>query len=148
MHKGRVLLVVAVVSLVLLSGSVALAQQWSYEDGTYRGIFADGSEIQVSIQLSLVDNVVTAIRFRGLAYNDTDYRDSETDEVIAGLLVQHEELIDYLIGKDIRSAMDDLYQPGEIVDSTVADTFTGATLRGNKIVSAIRDALSRGVYSY
>ncbi len=141
------MLFVGLLAMLLMVSSAVVAQQWSYEDGTYRGIFADGSEIQVSIQLTLENNIVTAIRYRGLAYRGVDYRASE-DEAIVGMLEQHEELIQYLVGKDIRSAMDDLRQPGEIVDTTVADTYTGATLRGNKVISAIRDALSRGIYSY
>ncbi len=147
MVRGLQTVLFVMLVAVIVSGSSVAATQWNYEDGTYRGIFADGSEIQVSIQFTLADNIITNIRFRGLAYRGVDYRASE-DEMTVGLLEQHEELIQYLVGKDIRSSLDDLRQPGEIVDTTVADAFTGATLRGNKIISAMRDALNRGVYSY
>ncbi len=141
-------LVVAVAGYGLISQSPdASAVQWGYEDGTYRGIFADGNEIQVSIQFTLDDNVITAISFRGLNYRGNDYRSSD-DLMIKGLFEQYQELIQYLVGKDIRASLEDLRQPDLIVESTVVDTFTGATLRGNKIMSAMRDALNRGVYSY
>ncbi len=151
--KRYVLLTVLVLAVVVAGyGFVsespeAIAAQWGYEDGTYRGIFADGNEIQVSIQFTLEENIITAISFRGLAHRGTDYRSSD-NAMVKGLLEQHEELIQYLVGKDIRTSLEDLRQPGLIVESKVVDTFTGATLRGNKIMSAMRDALNRGVYSY
>lgn len=143
MKKVTMLLVVL---LVLTTVGLASAVEKDYEDGTYRGVFVDGAEVQVNIQFTLKGNVIEDIRFRHLAYRGTDYR-KDDNPVINGLLKQHEELIAYLVGKDIREHLKDLYTPGNIV-STEVDTFTGATLRGNKIISAMRDALNRGVYSY
>lgn len=40
-----------------------------------------------------------------------------------------------------------MYEPGDIVKEEV-DGFTGATIRAGKIISAVRDGLNRGVYSY
>lgn len=122
--------------------------QVSHEDGTYRGIFADSGDIQVSLQFTLVDNVVTDIRFRWLFYRGIDYRTNpQNDPFILGIRQQYQALIDHLVGKDIRFALKDLYQPGDIVQWEV-DGRTGATLRSSKIISAARDALNRGVYSY
>ena len=76
-----------------------------------------------------------------------DYRTEKEDPVIIGLREQHETLAKYLIGKDIRVSLGDLYEPGNIVTGTV-DTYTGATIRAGKVISAIRDGLNRGVYRY
>ncbi len=38
------------------------------------------------------------------------------------------------------------YQPENVVDDI--DGYSGATLRGAKVLSAIRDGLNRGVYSW
>lgn len=177
---------VGILSLVIFS-LIALQQpetnisasshEVDYEDGTYRGVFIDREEIQVNVQFSLENNVITDINFRRLFYSGTDYLSSEED-IIIGLNEQHQELLDYLKGKHI-SALNDLYEPGEIVQNEVtdtntgatsdedysdeeytdgdssatpnddeADTYTGATLRSGKIISAVRDALNRGVYRY
>ncbi|MCG5517296.1 MULTISPECIES: FMN-binding protein [Ectothiorhodospira] len=43
----------------------------------------------------------------------------------------------------------ELYSPGEVVtENAEVDGFTSATIRSSKVISAIRDALNRGVYSY
>lgn len=113
-----------------------------YDDGVYRGVFLDGGEFQVNVQFTLEDNVVTEARFRHLQYRDTDYLDSD-DDVVVGLREQHEALLEHLIGTDIRDSLEDLYTPDFVEDF---DGYSGATLRGNKVISAIRDALNRGVY--
>ncbi len=118
----------------------------SYEDGRYRGIYVDGDEVQVVVQFDLEDNIVQSVRFRQLYYSGVDYQDSE-DETIQGLEQQHIDAFEYLIGKDIRDHLSDLYNP-EDLDIDDVDAFSGATIRSNKIISAIRDALNRGVYSY
>jgi len=144
-----VFLAIAMVIALALAGCGEAAApepaEVSYEDGTYRGVFIDSGEIQVNVQFTLEDNIVTAARFRHLAYGGMDYRDSE-DSTVQGLLDQHEQLLEYLEGKDIREALDDLFEPGNIVTDEI-DGYSGATLRGNKIISAARDALNRGVYS-
>ena len=121
--------------------SAPAATVLSYEDGTYRGVYGE-TDNQVTIELTLKDNVVTKISFRNLAYRGVNYRTS-TEEGIVTLRNQYQALIDYLVGKDIRVSLGDLYKPGQIVDAV-----GGATLRSAKIISAIRDALNRGVYAY
>lgn len=65
------------------------------------------------------------------------------DEKIAAVGKQYTDLGDYLVGKDINAVLD-LYDPAGIASDV--DGFTGATLRSNKPVSAVFDALNRGVY--
>ncbi len=119
----------------------------SYEDGTYRGFFADRGDIQVAVEFKLENNKVASISFRQLYYGNKDYRTEKEDQLIVGLKGQHEQLINYLVGKDITVSLSDLYKPENIVKENV-DTFTGATLRSGKVISAVRDALNRGVYKY
>jgi uncharacterized protein with FMN-binding domain len=121
-----------------------------YEDGTYRGGFVDGGKQQVGVEFKLKNNVVTDISFRTLLYGNTDYRAEKTDPKILAYTEQYNELISYLKGKDIRSALEDIYKPAAIAsDKTIGvDSLTGATLRSGKVVSAIKDGLNRGVYSY
>ena len=76
-----------------------------------------------------------------------DYLKEEADETVIGLKKQYEELLGYLIDKDIRESIAAMYEPGDIVKEEV-DGFTGATIRAGKIISAVRDGLNRGVYSY
>lgn len=119
----------------------------SFENGTYRGIFADRGDIQVAVEFKLEDNKITEISFRQLFYSGKDYRTEKEDVTMIGLREQHEALINHLVGKDVRTALNDLYTPGNIVTEDV-DVFTGATLRSGKIISAIRDGLNRGIYKY
>lgn len=116
----------------------------SYENGTYRGIYGDSGEMQVSIQFALEDGVLKNLSFRHLAYRGTDYRRMEENDPFYGLLTQHQQVLEYLDGKPLETIFD-LYVPGDFVEDV--DTFSGATIRGNKILSAIRDGLNRGIYS-
>lgn len=144
-------LAVLLVSLLVLSAvGTAIAaghggDSYAYEDGTYRGVFIDRGGVEVVVQFSLVDDVVTSARYRLLAYRGSDYLDPETDQ-IAAWASQYDQVLEHLIGKNIDEHIGDLYQPGDFVDDV--DTFTGATVRANKVRSALQDALNRGVYSY
>jgi hypothetical protein len=94
-----------------------------YEDGTYRGIFADRGDIQVAVEFRLKNNYVTNINFRQLFHRTggvaIDYRTEQENEVIIGLREQHQQLINYLVGKDIRKSLSDLYEPGFIADDLI-----------------------------
>lgn len=144
--KKFIFVLLLFVSSTALIGCQSAEEVASYEDGRYRGVYIDSSGVEVVVQFDLVDNVVTAISFRALNYSGVNYRTSE-DLNIIGLRGQYQEAIDYLKDKDIREALVDLYDPEEIGVGDF-DAFTGATIRSNKIVSAVRDALNRGVYSY
>lgn len=116
-----------------------------YQDGTYRGIFIDGDAIQVNVQIELENGIVTAASFRHLRRDD-DYHLEADQEPYKSVIQQYQEALDYLIGKDIATHLNALYTPEKIV-TTEVDGYTAATLRSNKILSAIRDALNRGPYS-
>ena len=117
----------------------------SYEDGTYRGAFIDRDDVQVNVQFTLRNNVIESIGYRRLSHRGIDYLEPE-DERTEALAEQHKQILEYLEGKDIRAHLADLYEPGQFVDDV--DGFSGATIRANKVVSAIRDGLNRGVYVY
>lgn len=120
--------------------------QPTYENGTYRGAFSDGGYIQVNVEFKLENNIVKSMQLKHLFYKDVDYIKSK-DEKVLGLKAQYDKLAAHLVDKDIRTSLADLYKPENIVKDKV-DTFTGATLRSGKVISSVRDALNRGVYSY
>ncbi|UMZ72694.1 FMN-binding protein [Natranaerofaba carboxydovora] len=121
----------------------SIPEDVSFEDGTYRGIFADREETQVNVQFTLEDNEITDIGHRLLAYDGIDYLEDESVEAVKE---QHKQVLDHLEGQDIREVLPDLYEPGEFVDDI--DGFSGATVYSNKEKSAILDALNRGVYRF
>jgi len=116
------------------------------EDGTYRGVFIDGDSIQVNLQFTLTDGVVTDAGFRHLRRDD-DYHLETVEEPYKSVIRQYKEALDHLEGKDIGESLANLYHPQEVV-STEVDGYTAATIRSSKIISAVRDGLNRGVYSY
>ncbi|MCK8817215.1 hypothetical protein MWH28_07560 [Natroniella sulfidigena] len=116
-----------------------------FEDGRYRGVFKDRGDDQVAVQIALEDNVVTDVTYRHLYHSGIDYRDLEEGDDLYPIVEQFEQVADYLEGEDIRESLPALYEPGDIVDDV--DIASGATLRANKVISATRDALNRGVYA-
>lgn len=115
----------------------------TYEDGRYRGIFADRGVQQVSIQFHLADNVLENLSYRHLYHSGTDYRQIGDDHALYPVVQQHQQILDHLDGQPL-SAVFDLHAPGDFIDDI--DGFTGATVRANKVLSAIRDGLNRGIY--
>ena len=151
MKKGFLLLLFVFFTGTFLVGCGETEERRSFEDGTYRGTFSDRGEMNVSIQITLEDNIVTAIRHRHLFYRGVDYLDDEASDTIKGIAEQHKLAIQYLIGKDIRDALAHLYEPGEYVDFgeyAEVDGFAGATIYSHKDISAIVDALNRGVFRF
>jgi uncharacterized protein with FMN-binding domain len=177
--KKSLVLLTAVVFVLIAAGHAPASKKGnppgkpfevSYEDGTYRGIYGE-AEIQVAVEFTLVNNVVIdepnfRITFRRLFYGGKDYRPANAEDHIKGLREQHQALLGYLVGLDIRDVLEHLYEPGKIVQFDVdkpqtavgeqpnprgtpdIDVYTGATLRSGKVISAIRDGLNRGVYRY
>lgn len=115
-----------------------------FDDGTYRGIFEDRDAEQVGIQFTLEGDVITEASFRHMYYGGDDYLEAEEDTPIAAFRDQYEQALEHLVGQSV-DAIDDLYEPGDFVDDM--DGFSGATIRGNKMASAMNDGLNRGVYS-
>lgn len=114
-------------------------------DGRYRGVFSDGGEMQVNVQFDLRDGQLSNISYRHLAYRGDDYRALDEDDDLYPVWVQHQQLIEGLEGQPL-TAIFALYEPERLAEDI--DGYSGATLRGNKVHSAFRDALSRGVYSW
>ncbi len=117
-----------------------------YEDGTYRGIFADRDAIQVNVEFTLADGKVAEASFRHLRRDD-DYFLGTEEEPYKSVVRQYKEALEHLVGKDLAEHLDDLYHPEETV-STRVHGYTAATIRSSKIISAVRDGLNRGVYRY
>ena len=125
-----------------------------HPNARYRGIYDDRGENQVTVQFMLEDDHFADMGFRHLAYGGIDYYAPEdvpdgyvfSPAAIEGMAEQYEAALEYLEGKHI-SALSDLYQPGELgLEPEEVDGMTAATIRGSKIISAIRDALNRGPY--
>jgi uncharacterized protein with FMN-binding domain/predicted heme/steroid binding protein len=117
----------------------------TYLDGIYRGHFSDRGEMQVSLQFSLRDNHLHDIELRYLAYAGIDYLKLAEDHPSYPVLLQYRQAIAHLQDQPLANLFD-LYSPADVVEDI--DAFTGATLRGSKIISAVRDALNRGVYQW
>ena len=127
-----------------------------YPDGRYRGAFHDRGVQQVGIQFHLEKNTLHDLSYRVLAHAGNNYLDPEHNdnpwpaEDLKVLTEQHEQLLEYLEGRDI-SEIAALYNTEILADDVegtgeIADTWTGATVRGTKIINAIRDGLNRGIY--
>jgi len=120
--------------------------QEGFQDGTYRGTYVDTDSIQVALEFRLKDGIVTEFEFRYLK-RDEDYFIGTEEEPYRSVIAQYQELVDHLVGRDLSERLSDLYYPEDIIQTSV-DGYTSATVRSSKIISAIRDALNRGVYSY
>ncbi|MDR5891224.1 cytochrome b5-like heme/steroid binding domain-containing protein [Halomonas mongoliensis] len=114
-------------------------------DGRYRGVFSDGGEMQVNVQFDLRDGRLSNISYRHLAYRGEDYRRLDEDDDLYPVWAQHQQLAEALEGQPL-TAIFALYEPERLAEDI--DGYSGATLRGNKVHSAFRDALNRGVYSW
>ena len=110
-----------------------------YKDGTYRGYFAE----QVVVQFSLEKNNIKDVKLRKLFYNGTDFNAIKEGDPLYPIVKQHQQLVKYLDGKPL-STIFDLYQPKNFINDV--DTYSGATLRTSKVLSAIVDGLNRGTY--
>lgn len=114
-----------------------------YKDGTYRGLFSDGGTQQVSIQFNLENNTLKDLSYRHLFYKDTNFGQAKPEDKHYPVLLQNQQILDYLSGKPLVTIFD-LHKPGNFI--TDIDTYTGATVRASKVLSAIRDGLNRGPY--
>jgi len=120
------------IGVLILSSTVFGA---IHRDGTYRGFYDE----QVEVEFKLENDVVTTAKYRGLSYKGIDYNKSK-DAMVIELKEEHEALLTHLEGKNITESLDDLYNPGDI-------EMAGATIRSNKVRSAIQDGLNRGAYN-
>jgi len=114
-----------------------------YADGVYRGSYMEDGYEQVALEFTLENGVFTSIAYRALQYKGADYLSADASVPMRQVKDQFEQLIAYLVGKDVAS-VNDLYQPGQIAAD--ADAFAGATIRAPKVISSIWDALNRHAY--
>lgn len=114
-----------------------------YADGTYRGSYMEGGGEQVALEFVIKDGHFVSVTYRTLQYKGEDYLSDSASETVRKIAAQFNELIGYLEGKPV-SSVNDLYRPGEIASDV--DTFTSATLRAPKVISAIWDGLGRHTY--
>ncbi len=154
MYVSRYLLVppatLAVAFAMLMSGCAAgprhaQIEEYHHPDATYRGTFVDEGVIQVNLEFTLRDGVVTEASFRHLVGAIPEYNLDTEEEPYRSVVAQYEEALQHLVGKPLARHLRDLYEPGRVVSLEV-DGYSGATIRANKILSAIRDALNRGPY--
>lgn len=114
-------------------------------DGHYRGVFIDRGVIQVNITFDLENGRYTELAYRHLAYRNDDYLAMEEGDELYPVMRQHRQILERLEGEPV-TAIFALYEPERLADDI--DGYSGATLRGAKIISAIRDGLNRGVYGW
>ncbi len=151
-RESTMILLLAVIALGLLMIMVTdrtepaddIEVTHDYDDGTYRGLYEDQGNQQISIQFVLENGLFTDMSYRNLFYRNNDYLSAEPGDTFYPILQQHEQAVQYLTGRSPDS-LDDLYTPGDILDDY--EGFSGATVRGTKIRSAIQDGLNRGLYS-
>lgn len=120
-----------------------LLSGYTYGDGTYRGSYVDNNENQISVEFVIKDGNFESVNYRALSYKGQNYLDDTATGAVKEIREQYQQAAEYLIGKNI-SSVSDLYSPGEVVKDM--DTVTGATLRSNKLISAIWDGLNRHQY--
>lgn len=115
-----------------------------YPDGMYTGVYSDADGEQVVLDFIVKDNGISQIAYSKLEYKGTDYLSGEATDAARLVAGQFQQLIDYLVGKDL-SAVNDLYQPEMIAEDT--DVSSAATLRTPKVISAIWEGLNKNAYS-
>ncbi|TCO10383.1 hypothetical protein [Natronoflexus pectinivorans] len=115
-------------------------------DGTYRGGFYDLGAIQMNIQFILEDGIVKEAEFRHMWRDENYYMETET-EPYKSVIAQYEEALQYLVGKKLSDHLEDLHEPGNVVSLEV-DGYSAATLRTQKIIASIREAVIKGVYRF
>lgn len=117
----------------------------NYLDGLYRGNFIDRGHIQVSLQFRLEGGRIQGMSYRHLFYGGEDYLTMDDTAELYPVLRQYQQITERLDGAPA-TAIFRLYEPENVVDDI--DGYSGATLRGAKVLSAFRDGLNRGVYSW
>ncbi|MDG5816886.1 hypothetical protein QA601_17445 [Chitinispirillales bacterium ANBcel5] len=116
----------------------------TFMDGTYRGAFFDRGVMEINVEFELKSDTLSDIRFRYLKYKGVDYLDDESEESVV-VREQYRQLADYLRGENLSKTLEALHYPANIITKE-SDGLTVATIRSGKLISALRDALNRGVY--
>lgn len=122
-------------------GSNPIILEDSYADGMYKGAYQDGGVEQIAVKVKIENNHFVSVEYSELNYGDQDYLKEGATDTVRAIKNQYQQAADYLEGKKV-SALAKLYDPKGIV--TDQDAVTGPTLRTNKLISAICNALSAG----
>ncbi|GEM_PF-374809 len=103
-------------------------------NGVYRGGYIYPDEL--TVQFTLNGNKIENIQYLKLGIEDKDYL---KDDAFKEIRDKYEILLKHLEGKDITTTLNELYTPEKIdgIDSTI---------EVGKVISAIHDALNRGVF--
>ncbi len=164
MKRKFMLVMVAVVSLSLIftfafqstaeEGST-YGEHWELKDGDYRGSFIDRGDINISLQVTLEDEEIVGVSMRHQYYQGVDYYDEDISDTFKGIAEQYESALEYLVGAQGLSEINERLgylegQPSgpaaEFIEPEEVDGFSGATIRSSKVASAVRDAFNRGRY--
>ncbi|MGL5124176.1 MAG: hypothetical protein ACRC6K_08530 [Fusobacteriaceae bacterium] len=121
--------------LITILGPLSFSSQ--HRDGTYRGNFFDSGENQVTVQFELKNDVITSARYRHLSYKGKNFL---KDESLTLIKEQYNEVLKYIIGKNIKEVTDEMYDGSKIEKA-------GATVRVTKVRSAVKDGILHDVYS-
>lgn len=116
----------------------------AYADGEYRGFYTDGGIEQFSVSFTLDHGIYERVALRSVNYKDGDYLSKNATRIQEQVASQYQEAAQYLSGKPV-SALYDLLDAADVTSDR--DAVTSATLRTGKLVSAIQDGLSHGVYA-
>lgn len=122
-------------------GNKPITLNGDYADGIYKGTYEDGGVEQIAVEVKLENNHFISVKYSELNYGNQDYLKDNGGEVVKAIKDQYQQAAKYLEGKKT-SAIAELYIPEGII--TDQDAVTGPTLRTNKLISAICDALSAG----
>lgn len=123
--------------------TTTLQQLSGYQNGAYRGFYYEDGFEQISVQFELVNDTFVSVRFRGMNYTDGNYLCEEPSAAQSAVYHQYLALAEHLTGKRV-AALYDLYDPASIASD--ADGCSAATLPSSKLVSALMDGLTRGLY--
>ena len=109
-----------------------------YMDGQYRGLYISKQDVEVEVQFSLKDDVITKSTYRRLFFKVNDYLKNDNQEYVQkgqGYL----KLLDRITGKKIQEVMPTMYNEKEIEAG-------GATVREMKVRSALQYGLNLGPF--
>lgn len=115
----------------------ALAMAGKYKDGTYRGNFIDSNETQVNVQFELKDDKVVSSKYRYLGYAGQNFLKNPELEKQKN---QYLAILDFMKDKNIDEIMETMYH-GEKIENA------GATVRVDKVRSAVKDAVLHDAFS-
>jgi len=125
-----------------------------YADGVYRGTYADIGGVEVAVEFTLRDGMIETFDLRGLNIDGVDYLGENIDEFAPEFAKKHTDLLESMVGLDLMDTLDNIFEPDGLLgsmmgldDSAAAEDAASPRFEGGKVVSAIRDALNRGVYS-